>query len=68
MNEEFINRLKELASSDSWADEIYSESSTVDNFAGGNVDDAFWGGHESGQIELARDVLSALNIKWYDEE
>ena len=68
MNEEFINRLKELASSDSWTDEIFSESITLDNFACGNVDDAFRGGHESGQIELARDVLSALNIKWYAEE
>jgi hypothetical protein len=64
MNEEFIERLKKLAAMESWADEIYSDSSVVDDFAAGNVDDAFWGGHRSGEIQLARDVLSALDIEW----
>lgn len=67
MNEEFITKLKKLAASDAWVDELDEEGSdvTIDDFAGGNVDDAFWGGHRSGEIQLARDVLSELNIKWW---
>ena len=68
MNEEFIQRLKELAASDAWADELGDGSDVIiDDFAGGNVDDAFWGGYESGEIQLAREILSELNIKWYEE-
>jgi hypothetical protein len=66
MSEEFIDRLKKLASGESWADEIYSDSSVVDDFACGNVDDAFWGGHRSGEIQLARDILNELKINWWE--
>lgn len=65
MNEEFIQRLKKLAASDAWVDELGDGSDVIiDDFAGGNVDDAFWGGLRSGEIQLAREILSELNIKW----
>ena len=67
MNEEFITKLKKLAASDAWVDELQREFSdvVVEDFASGNVDNAFWGGHRSGEIQLARDVLTELNIKWW---
>lgn len=61
MNEEMIERLKALAKRTAWADE---EDLIVDDYAGGNVDDAYSGGERDGQIQLARDILHSMNIDW----
>jgi hypothetical protein len=65
MNEELIARLKKLAENTVWLDD---EDLCVDDYAGGNIDDAFQGGQNSGQTELAREVLDVLGIEWVKAE
>jgi len=67
MNVELIERLKKLAGSECFYDDE-SEDKIVDDYAGGNVDDAFQVGVHAGEVMLARDVLTALNIQWWSEE
>lgn len=64
MNEQFIERLKALAKRKCWADKLDGDSCLIDDFAGGNVDDAYYGGRESGEIIMARDVLNAMGIEY----
>ena len=67
MNEKLIERLKELAKKRCWADELSACDAggcIVDDFAGGNVDDAYQGGCDSGEVLLARDVLDSLGIQY----
>jgi len=64
MNEKLIERLKFLANRDTVADKLLSEDSMIDDYAGGNVDDAFYAGEESGETSLARDILSDLGIEF----
>jgi hypothetical protein len=61
MNEQLITRLKELARRKCFHDE---DDAVVEDYAGGNVDDAFDLGERAGETMLARDVLTALNIEW----
>lgn len=61
MNELFIAKLKKLAEEESWTD---VEDFCVEDFAGGNLDDAFYGGEHCGRRNLAREVLDALSIEW----
>lgn len=42
------------------------EHTLVDEYAGGNVDDAYELGEEDGKTELAREILAQLDIKWYE--
>lgn len=56
-----ITELKNLARNDIWADD---PDLMIDDYAGGNVEDAFGGGYRSGQTELARDLLSSFGISW----
>lgn len=58
---EFIETLKNLASTKTWGD---TEDFDVYNYSGGNFDDAFEGGVRAGVIYMARDVLDELNISW----
>ena len=62
MNEQLITRLKELAGRKCFHDE--DDDAVVEDYAGGNVDDAFDLGERAGETMLARDVLTALNIEW----
>jgi len=66
MDEKLIDRLKKLASSECYYDDE-DEDKVVDDYAGGNVDDAFSAGEYAGQIMLARDILTALKIQWWVE-
>lgn len=52
--------LENLASKESWEDE---PDFIVDDFAGGNVDDAYDGGFRSGRTILAREILDV----WEEE-
>lgn len=63
MNEQMIDRLKELARRECYHDDE-GDDVIVDDYAGGNVDDAFDLGERAGETMLARDVLSAMNISW----
>lgn len=59
--EELINRLEELAAKKAWGDD--DETLVVDDYAGGNIDDAFEGGFNAGRIDLARELLAVLKPK-----
>jgi hypothetical protein len=52
-----IDELKKLASKKCWQDD---KDFLVYDYCGGNVDDAYWGGYDSGQILLARELLKQL--------
>jgi hypothetical protein len=65
MNEILIEKLKKLAQSKAWEDELRGgRDVVVDDFAGGNVDDAYDGGFRSGEILLARDILNDMGIEY----
>ena len=57
MNEKLLERLKHLAADTAWCDDA---DFLVDDYAGGNEDDAYYGGYRDGEILLARAVIQAL--------
>ena len=66
ISEEVIARLKKLAERRTWADGLDNET-IVDDFAGGNIDDAYYGGESSGETSLARSILTDLGIEFMIE-
>jgi hypothetical protein len=50
--------LQKLAAKPAWFDD---EEFMVDDYAGGNMDDAYQGGVRDGRVELARELLAILN-------
>jgi hypothetical protein len=56
-----IEKLKNIA-----GQKMASEHEDFDpcDFSGGNFDDAYYMGTEDGEISLARDILSWLNIEY----
>lgn len=65
MNEQVIEKLKEIAESDSVFDSIHEDGYfCVNDYAGGNMDDAFSLGLEEGEIELARKLLDMMNVEY----
>jgi hypothetical protein len=67
MNEAFIDYLKKMAQSHCFHDND-DEDVMVDDYAGGNVDDAFEMGERAGEVTLARSVLTNLGIEWVLED
>lgn len=63
MTETMIELLKTLARTKSFYDDE-DEDVIVDDYAGGNIDDAFSLGETAGGVMLAREILTALNITW----
>lgn len=61
LNEQTIKRLKRLAEREVWGD--WEDLNPCES-SGGNYDDAFYGGEETGETFLARDILDALDIKY----
>ena len=61
MNQQDIDKLKVIAREEAWDD---NEDFSIDDYAGGNQDDAFYGGQRSGEINLAREVLTMLGEPW----
>lgn len=57
MKPEMKERLEKLAASECWSDD---PEFMVDDYAGGNIDDAFYGGEHSGEVNLAREILASL--------
>lgn len=62
MNKELLEKLQKLATQKSWEDQ-FDDDSIIDDFAGGNIDDAYYGGYRDGEISLAREVLAYLEEK-----
>ena len=60
---EYIETLKTLAKRKTWQDKL-NEDTVIDDFAGGNVDDAFDGGYRAGETDTARQVLDTLGITY----
>jgi len=56
----FIARLKALACQETACE----QEEGVDDIAGGNIDDAYGVGLDDGEVMLAREVLTQLDIEW----
>lgn len=64
LSDQMIERLKKLARKNAWFD--VDGDLLVDDYAGGNVEDAYLGGERDGEIQLARDILNSMGISWRD--
>ncbi len=61
LNDVALEQLKIMAQTETIDDEINTgKDVVVDDYAGGNVDDAYWKGHSDGQAILARDLLKGI--------
>lgn len=67
INQDLIDKLKYIAHQDCVYDS-FEDGDMINDYAGGNIDDAFDLGTDAGRIELAREVLDALGIEWADHE
>lgn len=56
-----IEKLVDCARRKCWADD---PEFMVDDYAAGNIDDAYFGGNEDGYAQCARDTLELLDISW----
>ena len=55
MNAEMKAKLEKLAARTCWNDD---KDFMVDDYAGGNIDDAYYGGNRDGETDLARELLA----------
>lgn len=55
MNAKLKAKLEKLAARQCWSDD---EEAMTDDFAGGNIDDAYFGGCDDGEAILAREILA----------
>ena len=67
MEERMIEHLKSFARKECYYDDE-DDNKCVDDYAGGNVDDAFGVGEHAGEVMLARDILAHMGISWAGEE
>jgi hypothetical protein len=63
--EPLLNNLGKESDRKTWADQLEAEESdvTVADFAGGNVDDAYQGGVQSGRKELAEELFHSIKTR-----
>lgn len=62
LSQDYIDQLKALAKrSAGWVDD---EEFMVDDYAGGNIDDAYQLGEQHGATQLAREILDTLGVDW----
>lgn len=66
MNESLIEKLKKMSRIECFYDDD-DEDTTIYDYTGGNIDDAFATGKLTGEVMLAREVLSALKIEWVEK-
>jgi hypothetical protein len=61
INSDLVEKLKKLTREETIGDLIEAgEDVCIDDFAGGNVDDAYWSGFNDGRVVLAREILNFL--------
>lgn len=58
---ELMAKLKKLAEAGCWTD---NEDFAIEDYACGNVDDAFYGGEHTGEVNLARDILDEIGVEY----
>lgn len=56
---DLIAMIEKEAKKKCWEDSI-DDGFIIDDFAGGNIDDAYDGGVESGRVEFARELLAFI--------
>jgi len=61
LDAEFIAKLKKQANRDCWGDD---QEFMPNDYSGGNIDDAYYGGCEDGLAFMARDILTHCGIEW----
>lgn len=63
--DDFVEKIKKIAEERCWADD---PEFMADDYAGGNIDDAYAGGERAGEVQFARTVLDALGVEYTIEE
>jgi hypothetical protein len=63
LSDETIAQLKQTARKSTYEDNA-EEDDIIYDWCGGNVDDAFEMGITQGEVDMARMILSELNISW----
>lgn len=65
LDQDMVAKLISLAKDKTIYDnEDEDEDVVIDDFAGGNVDDAYNIGRSDGEIYLAREILASLGVDW----
>lgn len=57
-----LEALKKAACRATWTDD---QDTIIDDYAGGNIDDAYQGGVDDGETIAAQYLLTAIGVKWY---
>jgi hypothetical protein len=58
---ELFKAIEDEAAKATWSDQLNEDGDVVvEDFAGGNVDDAFNGGVVSGRVDFARELLQLI--------
>lgn len=65
LTDEQIATLKQHAERRVWTD---NEDFMTDDYSGGNVDDAFQGGHRDGYTTMAREILDMVGVVYEIEQ
>lgn len=68
LDDKLLKRLKDLAEKHTWADGMEDGETNIDDYAGGNEDDAYYGGERAGETSLARSILEELGIEFTIEK
>lgn len=61
----YVEQIKKIAEERCWADD---PDFLVDDYAGGNEDDAYYGGERAGEIQFARTLLDTIGVTYTIEE
>lgn len=62
LSDEFIAKMKKRANANTVNDK--DENAVIDDYCGGNVDDAYSMGVDDGEIYAFREVLMAIGVSW----
>jgi len=65
MTKDMLERLKKVAREETRDDMVRSGEADYESFICGNEDDAYQDGLRDGEIDMAREVLTSLQEKWY---
>ena len=68
IDEKLLKCFKDLAEKRTWADGMEDGVTIIDDYAGGNMDDAYYGGYRAGETSLARSILEELGIEFTIEK